>query len=230
MKLGYNTKGTERLFEDMLNLTLEINKVPVFNYVEIGVAEGDTLAAVARKFSERKGSQSWNAIGVDLRNGAFFNFNKFRDLVQGLSFKIYAMNGSGTDMVITDGKDDVVHIVLLQNDQQKITWPKDCIHFAVIDGCHGAPCVERDFLSLEEAIAPNGIVAFHDAGLEDQDIHFQEHCQMNITVRKALHKLDLCPPFRKGWAFMGMAPGDKSPGNLQANGHSFAFFQKRNFP
>jgi hypothetical protein len=235
MTLGFNTRGTEEYFETMLRKAIEERTTTGFRYVEIGIAEGTTLASVATVLRDTLNSE-WQAVGIDLFDGPFFNERNF--LKKTLAFDtVIVYPGSGTINPVVPsvfGYDIVV--TLLKGDTQRAVPDRGTINFALIDGCHGAPCVEKDFLSIEAGIAQGGIVAFHDAGVEDQGIHHQKHCDMPISVQRALGNLglwwhstkDIEPPMRPGWRFIGSINGDKSPGNLVENGHGFVFFQKIN--
>jgi hypothetical protein len=229
VKLGYNTHGTEAYFEQMLRKAINDRTTAGFRYCEVGIAEGNTLISVATLLRETLQAE-WQAVGIDLFDGAFFNERQF--IKRSLAFNV-AINYMGRGTLIIDepfGYD--IMVCLLKGDSRRAAFDFGCVNFALIDGCHGAPCVEKDFLAIEPGIAKGGIVAFHDAGEEDQGIHFQQHCQMPISVRKALDNLQL-PGFgppqardRSGWKFIGSVDGDKSPGDLTQNGHGFVFFQK----
>jgi hypothetical protein len=230
LTLGYNTRGTEDYFESMLRRAINERTTPGFRYLEIGIAEGTTLASVAELVRDSLPNQQFQCVGIDLFDGPFFNERNF--LKRTLAFNTlieFAGRGRDTAIPAIFGYDLVV--ILLKGDSKRAIAQPKSINFALIDGCHGAPCVEKDFLAIEAGIAPGGIVAFHDAGAEDQGIHFQQHCQMPISVLQAIDSLclhyrqdGLCE--RAGWKFIGSVDGDKSPGNLQLNGHGFKFFQK----
>jgi hypothetical protein len=231
LKMGFNCKGTEAYFEQMLRKAIDERTTPGFRTVEIGIAEGTTLASVAELVRDSLPNQQFQCVGIDLFDGPFFNERNF--LKRTLAFNTlieFAGRGRDTAIPAIFGYDIVV--ILLKGDSKRAIAQQGSINFALIDGCHGAPCVEKDFLAIEPGIAPGGIVAFHDAGEADQGIHFQQHCQMPISVRKALDNLQL-PGFgppqardRSGWKFIGSIDGDKSPGDLTQNGHGFVFFQK----
>lgn len=242
LKLGYNTAGTEEAFENRLRQAIQERTTAHFRYLELGIAEGTTLVAVANLLLETI-PHDWQAVGLDLFGGAFFNPVEF--LKKSLAFNtVIEFEGRCTrEPYVADRITADIRILLLKSDSKRALVSPGCINFCLIDGCHGAPCVEKDFLSIEAGMAKGGIVAFHDAGLEDQGIHFQQHCQMPISVREALDKLGLGPNAvaiqfneetgvssdgcrRPGWKCIGHVDGDKSPGNLVDNGHGFIFFQK----
>lgn len=240
MTLGFNTLGTEECFESMLRKAMLERTTTTFGYLEIGVAEGTTLISVADWLKQNLVCD-WQAWGVDLVDGPFFDCKQFlkRSLAHEVSIVFNGRKQPFIDGVCSRG----IKVHLLKGERRALVSPKE-INFALIDGCHGAPCVEADFLAIEQGMAQGGIVAFHDAGSEDQGIHFQNHCGMPISVRKAMGNLGLLPceaaatdtesfvgfkPSecgRPGWKLIGSVDGDKSPGNPQDNGHGFAFFQR----
>jgi hypothetical protein len=228
MTLGFNCKGTEAYFEQMLRKAINDRTTAGFRYCEVGIAEGTTLISVATLLRETLQAE-WQAVGIDLFDGAFFNERQF--IKRSLAFNV-AIEFEGRRPAFVDNIFDYDIVVALLKGETRATVFENSVNFALIDGCHGAPCVEKDFLAIEPGIAKGGIVAFHDAGEADQGIHFQQHCQMPISVRKALDNLQL-PGFgppqardRSGWKFIGSIDGDKSPGDLTQNGHGFVFFQK----
>lgn len=238
MTLGFNTAGTEEYFESMLRKAMLERTTTTFGYLEIGVAEGTTLISVA-DWLKQNIACDWQAWGVDIVDGPFFDCKRF--LKRSLAHEV-SIIFNGRKQPFIDGLfANAIKVHLLKGERRVMVSPKD-INFALIDGCHGAPCVEADFLAIEQGIAHGGIVAFHDAGVWDQGIHFQKHCGMPISVQKALVNLglfggknndgytfnELTDSERPGWKFIGSVDGDKSPGNLEDNGHGFAFFQKLN--
>lgn len=93
-------------------------------------------------------------------------------------------------------------------------------NFIFIDGCHGSPCVKRDFLLAEKKIRPKGIIAFHDADPNCQGRHFQDHCGMGIDVRNALQDLGLLDDTRPGWKKV-----EETSGDVYRAGHGIVFVQ-----
>lgn len=231
MQLGYNTAGTEQVFEQMLNNAIKKADGP-FTYLEIGVAEGTTLGSVARFLSEHR--TNWNAIGVDILDGPFFNAQRFLRENSKMNTEIL-FNGDRQVQLVPQNMTNIISIVLMGDGDtlDGLLIPTESLHFVLIDGCHGAPCVERDFLAIENLVAPGGIVAFHDAMPEDQGRDWQEHCQQMISVRQALNNLAMPLPNsvgfladwkpRPGWEFAGEVHGDKS---VNPPGNGFAFFRK----
>jgi hypothetical protein len=205
--------GNESAFTRHLTESLQCcHPWDAFTYVEIGVAEGKTLAVASQiiyaacKAAGRP--DAWKAIGIDIPEGWSLNEaavaanNRF---FGGVITRPYtAPFGSAS--------------LILEPSQQCLTvhqWPP--IHFAFIDGCHGKPCAIADFLALEKLMAPGGIVAFHDASEKCQGHHMQPHCRTGIDVRAALKELCLLPPDKRGgWTFLEEPVAD----------HACSFFKK----
>jgi hypothetical protein len=228
--MGFNTRGTEQVFEEMLEKAICETPCTPFNYLEIGVAHGTTLGSVASYLRDKV--TMWNAIGIDLVTGPFFDCKEFLKANLDQDVEIL-FNGSGRTFAQSEQTEKITVALFKENETRTNKYPPDSLNFVLIDGCHGAPCVTADFLSVEEFVPKGGIVAFHDAGLEDQGIHFQKHCNQPISVRKALIDLGLLlldepglASIRPDWQLISLVDGDKSPGNEADNGHGFAFYQK----
>lgn len=239
LKLGFNTLGTEQVFEQMLMKAVENSPIHAlfgarFNYLEIGIAEGTTLLAVSNWLKENVDKNKiWNVLGIDLIDGQFFNVQDFLSKAHNHTVVVKRYPDDVPYCLPPVGKNNVINIELIKADDPTYYshLVPNSVNFAVIDGCHGAPCVKRDFIWIESALVLNGIVAFHDAGVEDQGIHHQHHCDQPINVRKALIDLHLLDEpglsgSRPGWQLVSLIDGDKSPGNEVDNGHGFAFFQR----
>jgi hypothetical protein len=84
------------------------------------------------------------------------------------------------------------------------------IHFAFIDGCHGKPCVMRDFMDVEPFIPAGGVVVFHDTDANCQNTHTQPHCQTGIQARAAVQELGLLDDTRPGWKKLAETSGDST--------------------
>lgn len=233
LKLGYNCSGTEKVFEKILReqIALALSLCEPFIYAEIGIAEGTTIKAVADVCLEyskdqEDGCLAWNAIGIDLFGGAFFNSQNFLAQVPNHNVEIDHSHYT----TIASNFDYISVYLMAEGMTVEDCIFEESIHFAVIDGCHGAPCVERDFLAIEPAIAKGGIVAFHDAMPEDQYRDYQAHCGTPINVRHAITDILHLPvghpsigPVRTGWEWIGDVHGDKS---ANPPGNGFAFFRK----
>ena len=232
---SFNMRGTEEAFEEMLNLAINKDHPSPFQYLEIGCATGNTLLAVADHLNEELNlHRAWRVTGIDLVNGSFFNANQFL-LNSGNHFVGIRYFGDKhiQPIIGLEALNDID--IILKRNLERITPEPESVDFALIDGCHGKPCVIADFCSIEASIKHGGIVAFHDAGFEDQGTHHQSHCEMPISVISALTELGMPGPGRcgaaeyraKDWKLIKHIEGDKSPGNAEQNGHGFAFFQKK---
>src|SRR6516165_10849920 len=72
MKMGFGMDGIEDRIEFYAkDIASRFNEV---TYIEIGVAEGATLSAVA--LTLKNAAQMWRAIGIELVNGYSFNRSK----------------------------------------------------------------------------------------------------------------------------------------------------------
>jgi hypothetical protein len=224
---SFNMRGTEIVFEEMLTKAYEsVRSYAPFHYLEIGIAKGDTILEVS-KHLQLLGERHPSCTGLDLIGGVYFRADPFilRATGERLTVRIETAFPHGKQLLPSGG----IRIILGYPDTEH-QLEHQSIHFALIDGCHGCPCVMRDFLLIEEAIAIGGIVAFHDAGLDEQGTGHQPHCNEPLNVHKALVNLRLITrdfkDTRPGWRYLRSVDGDKSPGNAELNGHGFAFFQR----
>ncbi len=230
-------RGTEKVFEETLDRSIEESTAKEYRYLEIGIATGNTIWEVAKHLSIKIPFFECN--GIDLLTGDYFNSNEFiKHSIDGGGFDIKIdvcgselkpkIGGFSKRMVFQD-----IKIILLKSANDVILYENNSFSFALIDGCHGKACVERDFTGMEKAIAPGGIVAFHDAMPEDQGVGYQPHCKEPINVLAAIDSLGLswmkygsekCT--RDGWKYIGNVSGDKTAGNAEQNGNGFVFVQK----
>jgi hypothetical protein len=203
--------------EDRLTqITKDIaEKFDKITYVEIGVAEGTTLTAIASILQHV--GKPWKAVGIELPNGYSFN----RDLVEQTS----VLRGLSLNFVVPNTNTQhppwFAVTVYLKDSQSFLTelW-QEPIHLALIDGCHGKPCVTLDFIALEAWMEPGGCVLFHDVSPEQQGI-FQPHCSQGIHVRDAINQLGLFSGRRKGWRFSEQITADRTQ-----DGWDMAVFHK----
>lgn len=219
-KFGIRTDGTEEAIEKLI--CFHSRMFQEYTYLEIGTAEGVTLKAITDILKEEN-HPKWRTIGIDIPDGWSLNMQT-----------IYSQFGK--ELFFQDVSRGQVPILAPWNDPSLILIDgkkplefKEPIQFAFIDGCHGAPCVMKDFLSIENNIVKGGIVMFHDAGKIEQGTDWQGHCGEHINVRKAISNLGLWGEQeektgdRYGWYFMGMIEGDRKNGGW---GNSAAVFQK----
>ena len=193
----------DKIIETAQKIALRFDEI---TYVEIGVGEGATLSAIASTFNDI--SKKWRAIGVELPNG--YSFNRARTeawaSTRGLKLNFFSPNG-----VVVHPLWNAIS-VYFKDSQSFLTelW-QDPIQFALIDGCHGKPCVILDFLALEAFVSDDAIVMFHDFGA-DQYGHYQPHCPSGLDVLGACNDLGLTNGKRKGWRFVGSWTGAREKG------------------
>ncbi len=215
LQFGLCMNGNEEAFTGRLrNAVIDCPPWDDFLYVEIGVAEGKTLASACQIIHDAcqdfgRDAMSWRAIGIDIPDGWSLNQSAIRE--NNPFFSRLIRPGQQADLGSAS--------LILEPAQQALAfrpWPWK-IHFAFIDGCHGKPCAMGDFLALDHLMAPGGTIAFHDASVKCQGHHLQPHCRTGIDVRTALQELLLLPPDKRpGWSFLEEPTAD----------HACAFFRK----
>jgi hypothetical protein len=149
----------------------------VFNYVEIGVATGQTFSAVCDQLRELF-IPKWHAYGIDIEGGWSLEMDT-------INANIAEFKGNTT--ILLGGS-----IKELEN------WTVP-IHFCLIDGCHEKGCCMADFNAVSKHIAQGGVVAFHDSGMREQGSSVQPHNGQPIGVRSALKDLGLLYRKLDGW-------------------------------
>src|SRR5262252_2024540 len=213
MEFGFGMQGLEeRILTYARAVAAKFDEV---TYIEIGVGEGPTLTAIACEL--RSHADKWRAIGIELPNGYSFNRQAVLDFAANRHLKLDFITPNGS----TQHPRWSQATVYLKDSQTFLTemWQSP-IQFALIDGCHGRPCVIQDFLAVE-AFAVNGaVVMFHDYGA-DQIGHHQPHCPTGLDVRGAVQDLGLFSGRRKGWVFREELFADKAAG-----GWDMGIFQK----
>ncbi len=176
-------------------------------YVEIGVHDGLTLCEMAYRLSIT--ARSWRAIGIELPDCRHETTRRHHE-EKGLKFKI-----------IREFRKPALPeweaVTLILKDSHSFFGEHSIpggIHLALIDGCHGKPCVSLDFLLLEPLIVPGGYVMFHDFGADqiNQAQSPPDHCAV-LGVREACASLGLLDNTRDGWRFVQTIIGDKSAGS-----------------
>lgn len=94
--------------------------------------------------------------------------------------------------------------------------------YVFIDGCHGAPCVTRDFLEAEKIVRPGGIICFHDTSENCQGNHLQPHCGTGIDARAAVSDLGLLDGTNAAWEYL-----EETPGSVMNGTHGCLWVRKR---
>lgn len=129
-----------------------------FTYMEIGVADGATLAEVA--YRAQGGGPGWRAVGVELPNGYSFSRDNVAQNVTGKQLNLGFVNPEGWNRI--DPPWNKISVVLCDvRDFFEGIWTLP-VHLALIDACHCKNCVMRDFLNIEKYVPSGGIVMFHD--------------------------------------------------------------------
>jgi len=174
-------------------------------YVEIGVGQGATLTGIAREL--RMATPRWRAIGVELENGYSFD----RGCTIETSLRRGLTLAFEVPKTIVHPSWQAVTVYLKDSQSFLMEYWNEPIHFALIDGCHGKPCVIQDFLAIETFLEPSGVVMFHDFS-EDQVGHPQPHCSGGIDVRGACRELGLLNGRRNGWKHSETVIGNRLQG------------------
>jgi len=213
-KLGICLEGNESYF--LAYLRQAMLRFEYATYLEVGVAAGQTFEPVFKELGTHR--RGWSRVAVDIPGGWSLN----QGFATRLGLKIvddawcrlwetseYAHNPSFRPEELLVLHKDGVHGFPLH------LWSQ--IGFALIDGCHGAPCVKKDFEYVEKCTRVGSIVAFHDVNKECQGIHTQPHCKTGIDVRRALTDLGLLNNTRQGWRLLHEVTGVP---------HACAFFER----
>lgn len=178
---GIMLEGQEELMVKSLILALHSVKEPILNYLEIGVAYGGTLANMADCCSAQ--GLQWRAIGLDIPDGGTLDEPQTRyHCIQWLKY------WERTPMGVQSLPVNAISMILYPNGRDflpNIEKPFRIGH-CLIDGCHGTPCVVKDFVAVEKYSTVGTVVVFHDSDHECQGMHFQDHCGMGIGVRRAI--------------------------------------------
>jgi hypothetical protein len=201
--------GMQGMGAGVMSIVDEVNlSFDQVTYVEIGVYDGITLAEVAIRIACDRGV-SWRAIGIDLPD-CRHETTRRHSQEKGLIFDLVrpplrkAPKWGAVTFVLKDS-----HSFL-----GEYGTSIGQIHLALIDGCHGKPCVSLDFLLLEPLIVPGGIVMFHDFGADQigQEQSPPDHCAI-VGVHDACASLGLLDNTRDGWRFVQTIIGDKQAGS-----------------
>jgi predicted O-methyltransferase YrrM len=189
--------GNGGAFCDALDAALESHS-GVFRYVEIGIGYGGGLRAVDEYLSQTGADYDLQGVDIATCNGEAAN-SAFYPHPERTRISLIGASQFLATYARCDFKAD----------------------FVFIDGCHGAKCVEADFLGAEKIIRVGGVVAFHDTDPGCQDLHMQPHCGTGIRAREAVQKLGLLDNSRPGWVKLDETTGDKSRG-----GHGCLFVKR----
>lgn len=147
------------------------------NYVEIGVAEGRTLAGIGRLVNSKR--CHFFLFGVDIKNGWSLDLPAVRNVMDQLS-PCAGLSLDGSIAFLENLKDSTIDFIL-------------------VDGCHGEACVLADLNALYSKLRKGGVACFHDSDVACQGLDVQPHCGRPIEVRSALTKAGLLDGSNKDW-------------------------------
>jgi hypothetical protein len=204
MQMGFGMEGIEERIEAVAkDVATRFDEI---TYIEIGVAEGKTLTAIASTL--RASGKRWRAIGIELPNGYSFSREATEDFARLRNLKLNFITPDGS---IAQPLWERI-TVYLKDSQSFLTelW-HGSVQFALIDGCHGKPCVSLDFLALEAFAVVKSVIMFHDFG-EDLLGASQPHCPTGCDVRGACYDLGLLTNKRTNWKFNETFVGDRTKG------------------
>ena len=189
-------------------------------YVEIGVANGATFAAMT-SIAKSAAAQPWYTVGVDIVNGwslrepcvslAMSNM--------GVPYRMQVPDKTALVPLVRGASLYLKPSAVFLNEN----WAdfKLTIDMALIDGCHGSKCVMADFEALAPHCVSGSIIVFHDAAEAEQIGPNQPHCAEPIRVYTGIKNLGLFDSHPE-WDFVEWLHGDKSQ-----NGNSCAIFRKK---
>ena len=214
--------GNETPIEELFKQYLEINESD-FKYLEIGAAGTVSMKAIYEIISENIKHNNWEVHGLDLPNGWSLDWNEIGKFNHPLCVYVNEIQNLARFDHLAKAS-----LWLQSNPRKWIFELKDeSIDICFIDGCHGAPCVIKDFEDVKSKIKKNGIVFFHDAGEPEQGTDWQGHCNEHINVRKAVNDLGLLDSSESklhGWEFIFEAQGSRKIGG---DGNSCVFVKKK---
>lgn len=219
-KMGLSTSGIEQEFEDTIKTYLKNSTTP-FKYYEIGCAGCITLKAVTDIVAESINHEDWLIEGIDLIADSSINWQEINSVFNRSTLQVYY-----------DGVCDFSYLknphtrLLLWKDPRKYTksLPNNSLDIVFVDGNHNFENVTLDFLAIEDKVKDNGIVLFHDIGIEETGTEPQAGGGF-IEVRNAVKELGLFDGSRKGWKFLKEVPGSRKWG--RGDGNSLGIFIKQ---
>lgn len=221
-KFGIRMDGNESSIENTITAYLSESKYPDFKYLEIGAAGTVSMKAIYEIISENIRHNEWEVHGLDLPNGWSLDWQQIQNFNHPLSIYINGNKSMSRFDYLSKAS-----LWLESDPRQWISNLKDeSIDICFIDGCHGAPCVMKDFEAVKSKVKKNGIVFFHDAGEPEQGTDWQGHCNQYINVRKGIDDLGLLESSNakiNGWQFMFESQGSRKIGG---DGNSCVFVRK----
>jgi hypothetical protein len=203
MMLGLAMNGYELAIASLIRDELA-QRFDELTYIEIGVAHGATLTALA-EVMHGSACRRWRAIGVELPCGYSFSRDDVIRNAQVKHIQLEIIEKIAGPVNPLFGR---CTLYLMDSHKFLPKYWREPIHLALIDGCHGKDCVIKDFNHLEPFIVPDGYVMFHDYG-EDQIGQGQTHCA-TLDVRGACLELGLMNGTHPEWEFVDEFVGDKT--------------------
>ena len=185
-KMGIRTSGIEQGFEDAIKSYIK-NSTTDFKYYEIGCAGCITLKAVSDIVSECITHDNWLIEGIDLMAESSINWQEINSVFNKTNLQVYYEGICNFNYLKNPHSR-----LLLWNDPRKYSksLPDDSLDMVLIDGNHNFDNVTSDFLSIEDKVKQNGLVFFHDIGIEETGTDPQAGGGF-IEVRPAVEKLVL---------------------------------------
>jgi hypothetical protein len=213
MNLGWGMNGMgEQILRHVYQVRSRFQKD--FTYLEIGVADGQTLAAVTVELG--KLGRGWRSVGVDLPNGYSLNKDNIAQNCLGQHLALSIRTPIGTESV--DPEWNKVTVYLDNSHTFVPSYWYAPVHLALIDACHCLDCAALDFLEIEKHIVVGGVVMFHDFG-EDDVGQRQPWGHKDGDVRGACRELGLLDGKREQWIWIDTVrhtlPGTNDMGIFQ---------------
>lgn len=194
-RMGLRMGGCEEPLEKMFIEYLNDSK-DSFSYLEIGAAGCVTFKSIYEIVKENFKNDNFSLIALDLVDGWSLDWRDIQNFKNNFPLNIFK-NKQPQEGNSEEAKASLV----LESDPRKFISEMDdeSLDICFIDGCHGRPCVMKDFETVEPKIKSGGIVFFHDVGEPEQGTDWQGHCNEYINARQAIIDLGLLEETREKW-------------------------------
>ncbi len=162
----------EALLTACMNHSIDINNgdEEIFHYIEIGVAEGLTVARVC-DFLKYKVGDYFKVTAVDILGGWSLNMGEYAKNIAEYKDKI-TLDLDGSPSALAKMREKSVNAIM-------------------IDGDHSFKAVKDDFAEADRIIKKGGVIMFHDSDILSQNEDISHNQEQGIEVRKAIESLDL---------------------------------------